>query len=345
MEQENTLSPEEITKYHTAAVICKKVYNELKELIKQGERDIRVLSDLGNSKIELELNKIYKKEKKYIGFPVSISLNNCVGNYLFDSEKDEFNTIKDNDVIKIELGVNIGGCISILGETFTISNVDWVEKANNFLTKLQKKILKLVENGYTGDDLRMYIESECTKVDMFPVENTVSYQGESDFLKTSDGKYFILNNVKHYDMDETLISPEFVNYEFETNDIYHINLSIIPINPENDNKIVIKSDEKAHIYTLNDYTYQLKMKSSRAFYNTIKSKHCFNPFEIEKYLEDKTFRMGKLECIKNYILEPLPITFVKEKTGDGKIIDSLPVIIKKFTILVKETSPSKLIGS
>ena len=36
---------------------------KLKELIKQGERDIRVLSDLGNSKINLELSKIYKKEK------------------------------------------------------------------------------------------------------------------------------------------------------------------------------------------------------------------------------------------------------------------------------------------
>jgi methionine aminopeptidase len=270
MEQENILTPEEITKYHTAAVICKKVYNELKELIKRGERDIRVLSNLGNSKIDLELNKIYKKENKYIGLPVSISLNNCVGNYVYDCEKDEYNTIKEDDIIKIELGVNIGGCISILGETFTINNVNWVEKANNFLIKLQKKILKLVENGYTGDDLRMYIESECTKVDMFPVENTVSYQSERDFLKTSDGKYFILNNVKHYDQDENLISLEFVNYEFETNDIYNINLSVIPINPENDNKIVIKNYEKSHLYTLNDYTYQLKMKSSRAFYNTIK---------------------------------------------------------------------------
>ena len=340
--EENILTPEEITKYHTAAVICKKVYNELKELIKQGERDIRVLSDLGNCKIELELNKIYKKENKYIGFPVSISLNNCVGNYVYDSEKDEFNIIKDDDIIKIELGVNIGGCISILGETFTISNVEWVEKANNFLIKLQKKILKLVENGYTGDDLRMYIESECTKVDMFPVENTISYQSERDFLKTSDSKYFILNNVKVFDQDENLISPEFINYEFETNDIYNINLSIIPTC---DNKIVIKNHEKSHLYTLNDYTYQLKMKSSRAFYNTIKSKHYFNPFEIEKYLQDKTFKMGKLECIKNYILEPLPISFVKEKTNDGKLIDSLPVIIKKFTILVKETSPAKLVGS
>ena len=67
-----------------------------------------------------ECNKIYKKETvKGIAFPTSISLNDCVGNYLYETsqEFENYNTIKKGDVVKIELGVNLSGCIANLGET------------------------------------------------------------------------------------------------------------------------------------------------------------------------------------------------------------------------------------
>lgn len=340
---DNKLTEEEITKYHFASVICKKVYNELKEIVEHGERNIRKIVDIGNEKILEQLSKIYKKDNKYIGFPVSISLNNCVGNYVYDYEDESKNMIQENDVIKIELGVNIGGCISILGETFSINDIKWLKKANNFLIKLQKRILKLVENGYTADDLKIFIENECILVNMFPVENSVSYQSEKNHLKTIDSKYIVLNCVKHYDNNDNLISPEFINYEFETDDVYNINLSIIPINPENDNKIIVKKQEKSHLYTLNDNTYQLKMKSSRLLYNLIKIDNSFNPFEINKYDKNSKNKIGITECIRNNILEPLPIIYIKEKQNDI-LINSFPVIIKKFTIIIKEKAPSKLVG-
>ena len=84
----------------------------------------QALNEYGDNRIKEECSKIYKREIiKGIAFPTSISLNNCVSNYIYENGNDEFNMIKPGDVVKIDLGVNLGGCISILGETIIYKNI------------------------------------------------------------------------------------------------------------------------------------------------------------------------------------------------------------------------------
>ena len=213
------LTAEMVTKYHTGASICGKIYNELKNLIiNENKRCVKELSEIGNTRMLEELSKIYKKEKdKNIAFPVSISLNNCIENFVYDynNPDSEYNTIKDTDVIKIEFGVSISGCISIIGETFTINENKQVDEINTFLTKIQKDIIKRIKHEETADEIRMYIESKSTDNDVFPIENCMSYQQEVGQLTGSESKYMILNYKKYYDKDDYLIGPENINYEFE----------------------------------------------------------------------------------------------------------------------------------
>jgi hypothetical protein len=88
------------------------------------------------------------------------------------------------------------------------------------------------------------------------------------------------------------------------------------------------------MYKYNDFTYNLKLKSSRSFYNETKSKHGVYAFEINPYLVNPKHRMGMKECITNELLEKLPIIYVKP--------DNIPVITKKFTIIVGKNE-SKLL--
>jgi methionine aminopeptidase len=325
----NSLTDADITKYQTATGICKKIYKELKDKIcnSNPERNLKVLSEYGNNRINEELKVIYKKLDKNIAFPVSISLNDIVSNYIYDYTNEDcvYNTIKDSDIIKIELAVSIDGCISVLCETFTIIENIPINKTIDFLNNIQKDILNMIRPDETVDEIRIFIESKCTEHNVFPVENCTSFQQDNQFLMKYDSKYMILNYRPKIDKDDNFTTLQNINFEFEENDIFTINLSVLPIEDDLDTNDIKYKYINSHIYRFNEYTYALKLKSSRNFYNEISNKHSKYAFEMHPYLSNLQYKMGIKECVNNKILDPYHIITTKNK---------LPVITKKFTIYI-----------
>lgn len=318
MDQNVILTDSIITKYNNSALICGNIYIEIKNKIIDGETNVTYLSDYGNKRILQELSKIYKRETdKNIAFPVSISLNNYLSNCING-------IINEDDVIKIEMGVSISGYISILAETFTIKENKSINQTNKFLNNLKEKLLLQIMDGETADEIRINIESECTKHGLFPTENCISFQQQKGYISTSDSKYMILNYKKHYDKDDNLISKINDNYEFEEFDIYTINLSVTK---EMDN-IIYKNENKTKIYSLNEFNYSLKLKNSREFYNQIKNSHLNYAFISDNSIKS---RIGIKEMINAGILEEYPVLSTNGVT----------VITKKFTIIIgKDKSKS-----
>jgi methionine aminopeptidase len=307
-----------LDKYNAAARIAKKVYNELITRIKEGERNVKSLSNIGEEMITSECEKIYKKEKnKGVGFPVSISLNNCVGNYVYDDNNVDFNIIKDTDLIKIEIGVNIGGCIAMYGDSVTLNT----EETDNIelLEDLQKIIVRLMKAGETNDEVRINIESKCAEHELIPIENSVNYQQLDGQLKTSESKYIIFNHKKYYDMEDNLVVEPNDCYEFEEGEVYTIKLSVMK---ESEN-VKYRREHKSQIYRFNDFFYNLKLKSSREFLSNVKSKVGNNAFVLSKFVKTSKDKMGLKECLESGILEEYPIQFVDSN-----------VYTKVFTVLV-----------
>lgn len=333
MESETLLTSEIITKYNTSATICGKVYKKLKELIiSNNERNIKNLSTIGNQMILSELSTIYKKEKdKNIAFPISISLNNIISNVGSSNTID----IKDTDIIKIKLGVSLGGCISILTETFVIQENSPIENVIKFLNNISEEILDMIKDEETVDEIRIFIESQCTNKDVFPIANCISYQQDKSLLKFLDSKYMLLHYLPRYDLNtEYLITPENTNFEFEEDDIFTINLTVIPIEDETDpRQVKYKSIHEPSIYRITDTNYNLKLKSSKEFYSKVKKEHGFYAFEINKYSTPKD-RIGISECTKHNLLESYPIITPH---------NNLPVISKEFTIIVGKHNSKKLL--
>lgn len=326
-----------LDKYNIAAKICTRVYNKLKEKIIQGERCIKTLYIYGNNEINNELDKIFKKEQdKYIAFPVSISLNDIISNYVYD-DNEMYNEIKDDSIIKIELGVSVCGCICILAETFTINENTFVKETMDLLNNVQKELLTLIKDKETVDEVRIFIESECTELNVFPVENCTSFQTELFHLSTSDSKYMILNNKQYYDKNDYLITRDNINFEFEENDVINVNLTVIPMGDDNIDEIKYLEYNIPQIYNLTDVQYNLKLKSSKEFYNIISKNHSNYAFDMTPYLSSSSKsssknKLGSKECITHDLLQSHPIKFTKNK---------LPVVTKKFTIIVGKTK-SKL---
>lgn len=324
------------TKYNVAAKICGKVYNILKDNIMSGKvLDVRTLEILGNETINEECKLVYKRLKnKGIAFPISISLNNCVGNYTYENLNDEYNIIKSGDVVKIELGVNIDGCIAILGETIVYNNKDDENiKYIEFLNKIQKDIVKIIKQGEINDEVKTYIESKCTELNCFPVENTISYQHFDGKLYTDESKYIITNYKKYYDEEDMLIGKQNLCFEFENDDVYTINLTIIKNNSENETDHVYIEPHQPHIYRFNEYFYNLKLASSKAFCSLIHEEYQKNAFDCVAYKDKPKYKFGIKESLKNGILIQYPVYYSKDKCT---------VFHKKFTIVVNENGSNIL---
>ena len=328
---------QDLTKYNTSSRICGIIMSELINKIKNNEiLNVKELGEYGDMRIVEECNKIYKKETvKCIAFPTSISLNDCVGNYLYETsqEFENYNTIKKGDVVKIELGVNLSGCIANLGETViyddstdTVSNEKHIRYLQ-LLEILKRDILELIKVGEINDEIKINIESKCTEYGCFPVENTISYQHLDGQMKSFESKYIICNYQKYYDQDDNLVGEENLCFEFEEGEVYTINLRIIPNDNErlDETTHMYKELHEPHIYRFNDTFYNLKLKSSREFYSLAKGKHGTNAFNCLQYKTDYKHRIGIKESYENCILDSYPVMYSKDK---------YPVYHKKFTILV-----------
>jgi methionyl aminopeptidase len=333
MKMIDKISEQDLTKYNTCAKICGLVIKEIFSKIRSSEMlSVTSLCEYGDTRIKEECDKIYKRETvKGVAFATNISLNDCVGYYIYERDMDEYNTIKTGDVVKVELGVNIGGCIANLGETIIYTDnknetTNENKKYLDLLNQLQTDVQKLLIPGNLNDDVKIIIESKCTQVGCFPVENTTSYQHLDGQLQTFESKYMITNYQKYYD-DDGLAVLQNTCFEFEQGDVYTISLVIVPNDIQQNDETIHNYIEKhdPHIYRFNDQYYGLRLKMSRDFFSNAKSQHNTNAFNSLSYKQNYKYRVGIKECYENGILESYPILYTKDK---------YPVFHKKFTIIV-----------
>lgn len=292
-----------MTDYKVGSDICKNAFNSLCQKIKDGEKNISLLIDFTNSTL---LNCNYHI---ILVIPTTISIDNCVGYNVNGS-------IENNSIVKVEYAININGYIVSFGDTILLGESQKYKNYIKTLSKMQRIISKLMIQGETNDEVRIHLESLCTRNNCFPVENTISWEQKDKTLKTEESKYMILNYKNKEDQENMC-------FEFEKGEVYNINLTIVPTNQE-DHHSYIK--ELPQMYRFNNYHYLLKLASSREFFNKIKSKHLNNVFYIKDYNTVRD-RIGIKECWENGILDDYPVLY--EKSG-------LPIFHKKFTVQVGE---------
>jgi methionine aminopeptidase len=310
----------DLTKYNTSAKICGIVYNKLKNSIQNDAiLSIKTLYELGMKEIHNQCNDVFKRiNRKGPACPISINLNHYVDNYTYET-KDII--IKKGDIVKIKLGVDIDGYIAMYCNTFIYNEDD--NEYISFLNNMKKEIIKNIYNQNTNDEVRIFFESKCTDNDCFPIINCKSIQHDENVLKNELPKYMIFNYKKIYDNNDYLVQDNEC-FEFLENEIYTINLTIIPISDNDDNDKLIR--EPSNLYKITDIHRTLRVHGARQLYSKVYEKHYNNIFNINDYITDIKLKVGLPECIKTGIFEELPVYCTKNKQ---------PVYSTTFTICVQ----------
>lgn len=322
-EQEGLSNPDVVTKYKAAADIANRALAEVVKQV-QPERRIVELCKVGDEFIEKELSQVFTKGKieKGIAFPTSISVNNCCGH--FSPLNDDTTTIKEGDLVKIDLGVQIDGYISLVAHTCfaTISP--------SAITGRQADVVCAAH--YAGEVAHRLIRPGRKNTEVTEAINKVAKEFNCNVLEgvlSHQLKRFVI------DGNNVIISKETLDHkveEFEFEELQCYCVDIVMSTGEGKSK---ELDTRTTIYKRAvEQNYLLKMKAARYVFNEINQRFPTFPFTV-RALDEKRGKLGITEMLKHDLLYPYPVLYEKQ----GEYVAQF-----KFTVLLLPSATMRLTG-
>lgn len=151
---------------------------------------------LGDMSMIEELSKYYNKKPvfKGIAFPTCISVNNVCG---YNSPMPEDSTtIKEGDLVKIELGAHVDGFAALIAHTIVVQSDAKAKvsgkKADVTLAayKAAQAALRLIKPGNFNNQVTEAIKKVCDSYEVSPLEGVLSHDMKKHLI---DGNKVILN--------------------------------------------------------------------------------------------------------------------------------------------------------
>lgn len=299
--------PAILDKYKAAAQITNAALVKVLSLCKVGA-DIHKVCQEGDAFIEDELKKIFnnKKSKKIergIAFPTSISVNQICGH--FSPMADESAVLKEGDVAKVDLGAHLDGFIAQAAHTIVVTAdgaakvsgkaADVVLAAHNALLAAQR----VIREGATNTAVTEAIAKAAEAYGVTPLEGVLSHKVKKHLI---DGNDVIINRETAEQKVEEI--------EFAPGDV--IGLDIYISTGEGKPK---ESEFRTTVYKRElDAQYNLKIKSSRAFFAEVNKRFPTLPFAIRAFEDPVGAKVGVKECVEHNLITGYPV--LTEKAGE-----------------------------
>ncbi|XP_054472531.1 proliferation-associated protein 2G4a [Anoplopoma fimbria] len=327
-EQEQTIAEDlVVTKYKMAGEIANQAIRLVVETATPGV-SVLSLCVKGDAYIMTETGKVFKKEKdmkKGIAFPTSVSVNNCVCHFS-PLKSDHDYTLKDGDLVKIDLGVHVDGFIANVAHSFIVGaskenpvtgrKADVIKAAH----LCAEAALRLVKPGNQNNQVTEAWNKIAQSFKCSPIEGMLSHQLKQHVI---DGEKTIIQNPT----DQQRKDHE--KAEFEVHEVYAVDV------------LISTGEGKARDAGLRTTIYKrdpskqygLKMKTSRMFFSEVERRFDAMPFTLRAFEDEAKARLGVVECAKHELLQPFSVLHEKE----GECVAQF-----KFTVLLMANGPHRI---
>jgi curved DNA binding protein len=250
-----------------------------------------------------------------LAFPTTISVNEICGH---NSPLPEDSTsIKEGDLVKIELGVHIDGFPAFVGHTLVVKSDNEPvtgAKADVILAayKAKEAALRLIKPGHTNNQVTALIAKVAEAYGVNPVEGVLSHELKKHLI---DGNKVILNKETFDQRTE--------EQEFAIHDVF--DFEVMVSSGEGKPKDV---DVRCTVFKrAMDQVYNLKVKQSRQFYNEVLNKYPSFCFSLNAFEDEMTAKLGVKECTQHDLL--IPYSVMAEKQGSFVAVFRTTVMITK----------------
>ena len=287
------------------------------------------------------LKNVFNKKKytKGLAFPTSVSVNEMCGNYAptCDDIDENHVTLKQGDVVKIDLGVHINGFAAVVAHT-VVCGEDKVtgRKADVILAAynaLHAGLRLLTAKKNTNDEVTKAFKTVTDSYDVNGVEGVLSHKMRRDIVDGFETIICTKSNEHQVDIRD-----------FDHGDVY--GLDVIVSTGAGQPK---ESPLKCTVYKRAlETTYKLKIDSSRKLLSVVEHNFYNFPFSMNSFDNEenvkttkpidnlkKVSKMGLAECVAHDLFYPLPV--LQEKKEDI-------VAHFKYTVAVRNEGPYILAG-
>jgi len=217
---------------------------------------------------------------------------------------EDTTTVKEGDLVKIELGAHIDGYPGFVAHTFVVqSNAKEPvvgKKADVILAayKATQAALRVIKPGCTNTQVTEIIQKVSDSYKVNPVEGVISHEIKKHLI---DGNKVIINKETFEQKAE--------EFEFNVHDVFA--LDIFVSSGEGKPK---ETEMRTTVYKRAlDRTYNLKVKQSRQFFNDVISRYPSFCFSTNAFEDEIVAKLGIKECLEHELLVPYPI--MTEKAG------------------------------
>mmetsp|Transcript_14680 Transcript_14680/g.14780 ORF Transcript_14680/g.14780 Transcript_14680/m.14780 type:complete len:433 (-) Transcript_14680:235-1533(-) len=343
-EEDTSLANSDVTtKYQEASKIAQSTLLDIISLAVPGTSIVEICR-AGDQMIVQRASLIFRAKQKSkhiekgIAFPVCISVNECVcHNSPLTTEASV--TLKEDDMIKIDLGVHVDGYISVVAHTHIVRTpvpvpegdtppppppppVVTGPRANtmNAAYTAAELAARLIKPGNTNKQVTEAIKKVAEIYGVNLIAGTVMHQMKRYII---DGNKMIILREEGDQKAE--------DCTFEQFEVYAVDVAMT----SGDGK-PREGDARTTVYKRAvDKTYKMKMKASRAFYSEVSKRFPTLPFTLRAFDDERSARMGVRECVNHQLLLPYPVLY--ERPGD--VIAHI-----KFTVLLLQSGTVKVTG-
>lgn len=337
------ISVEEISKYKAAGMVAQTVLTQLAALCLPG-KNVMQLCERGDQLIQEELGKCpICLDGAFIGgvaFPTCISVDNVICHFSpcpLDGEVTE-QTLRQNALVKIELGVHVDGYPALIGKSFICTNDAADEKSDSDLSCKRRLIEAAHEISQSVMALFQLTQTDsltgecCSLADNYKFNEVVCELAAKQSLTAVQGalSYQIGRNSLDMPKQIPVNLPDkerqrVPRFKFCSGECYVIDIVL----SSGDGKIRT-SPIKPSIFRLLPTKYNLKLATSRAAFAELSKRAGSFPFNIRNAADPKRMRMGMHECVSHACTSPSEVLVEKDTSFVGRFL---------YTILLTKEGP------
>lgn len=332
-------NPDTLTKYKEAAKISQKVLESVTALCVAGEK-IVTICEKGDKLLEEEIAKVYRGKKNFvkgISHPTTVSPSSFVTPYtpLTSDEAEAAVTLKEGEVVKIQLGAQIDGFGTIVCDTIIIPSTEnangeikgrdadlllATHYANELLLRLMvppgllatgtdEEIAKATKvKAPTQSRITTLLEKLVKSYDCNLVEHTTSWSFERNEI---EGKKKIILAPGDGTKGDGI--PE-------VGDVWGVEMGVSLGSGK-----IKNLENRATLHRRTTLTYALKRPSSKKILNEVVKKFGVFPFSLRQLEDERDAKVGVVECVRGNVFRQYEVVGEKDGEAVGRLLTTIAI--------------------
>ncbi|KAH7081687.1 hypothetical protein BKA63DRAFT_405592 [Paraphoma chrysanthemicola] len=327
-------NPDTLTKYKVAAEISQKVLKEVSGWIK-ADASIVELCERGDQLLAEEVGKVYKGKKvlKGIGHCTTISPSSYVTPYtpLKSDTEEAAATLKEGEVVKIQLGAQIDGFCTIVCDNVIVGNDGEVTGreadlilATYYANELLLRLMVppgLVVQGDEEEQKKASAKKAYTQTQITQMLEKVTKAYECNLVESTTIWLFDHNEIEA--KKKIILAPgEGVKGEGlpEVGEVWGVEMGVSLGSGK-----VKTNGNRTTLHRRTETKYALKRPTSRALLSEVVKKFGTFPFSLRQLEDEKTGKVGVVECVRSGVLRQYEVVVDKDSKPVARLFSTVAI--------------------